>query len=211
VRLDAILIHEFSVDGDLETVWRTLLDPRRVAGCLPGATLRATAAAGRYEGSMPVVIGPMTVSYEGSASLVDANDELRRAVVSLCAHEAEGEGTAVATITSHVEAAGAGVRVRTETDLRLTGPQARFGRGVMQDAGGRVIGEFAQRLQAELAQSAADGDGDDEAAEMRLPAGDEALDTGAAIARTSTARGARWIAPVLLAALALLVLWRRRR
>ncbi len=38
-----ILNHEFTVEGDLETVWRTLLDLERVAGCLPGATIRATA------------------------------------------------------------------------------------------------------------------------------------------------------------------------
>ncbi len=41
-RRRVILSHEFTVEGDLETVWRTLLDLERVAGCLPGATIRAT-------------------------------------------------------------------------------------------------------------------------------------------------------------------------
>jgi MYXO-CTERM domain-containing protein len=207
-----ILNHEFTVEGDLETVWRTLLDLPRVAGCLPGATIRATADEGRYEGSMKVKIGPMTVSYDGSASLVDVNDEQHRAVISLRAREAKGQGTALATITNHVEAAGAAVRVRAETDLQVTGPQARFGRGVMEDVGNRVLGEFARRLQAELAgDAAADGAGGGDAAEAQLPPVDDAFDMGAAIAQTSAARGARRIAPVLLAALALLVVWRRRR
>jgi len=62
-----ILSHEFTVAGELETVWRMLLDLERVAGCLPGATIRATDEQGRFEGSMKVRIGPMAVSYDGSA------------------------------------------------------------------------------------------------------------------------------------------------
>ena len=92
-----ILNHEFTVEGDLETVWRTLLDLERVAGCLPGATIRATADEGRFEGSMKVKIGPMAVTYEGSASFVDINDAEHRAVISLRAREAKGQGTALAT------------------------------------------------------------------------------------------------------------------
>jgi len=207
-----ILNHEFTVDGDLDTVWRTLLDLERVAGCLPGATIRATDEPGRFEGSMKVKMGPMTVSYDGSASLVDVNDEQHRAVISLRAREAKGQGTALATITNHVARDGASVRVRAETDLQVTGPQARFGRAIMEDVGNRVLGEFAQRLQQELAgEPAAAGAAGAADASETLPPVDEAFDMGAAIVQTSAARTARRVAPLLAAALALLVVWRRRR
>ncbi len=206
-----ILNHEFTVEGDLETVWRALLDLERVAGCLPGATIRASGDDGRFEGSMKVKLGPMTVSYDGSASFVDVDDEQHRAVISLRAREAKGQGTALATITNHVERVGGSVRVRAETDLQVTGPQARFGRAIMEDVGNRVLGEFAERLQQELAGEAAGQPAGGAPHAPPLPPVEEAFDMGAALARSTAARTARRIAPVIGAALALVLLWRRRR
>jgi len=213
-----ILNHEFTVEGDLDKVWRTLLDLERVAGCLPGATIRATGDEGRFEGSMKVKMGPMAVTYDGSANFVDVNDDEHRAVISLRAREAKGQGTALATITNHVEAEGALVRVRAETDLQVTGPQARFGRAIMEDVGNRVLGEFSQRLQQELAADAAPGaEGGDPAAAgaaaagSQLPPVDDAFDMGAAIAQTGAARMVRRVVPLFVAALGLLIVLRRRR
>ena len=203
-----ILSHSFTVAGELETVWRMLLDLERVAGCLPGATIRATDEAGRFEGSMKVRIGPMAVTYDGTARLVEVDEAAHRAVISLSAREARGQGTALATITNQVEQVGGDVHVRAETDLQVTGPQARFGRAIMEDVGNRVLGEFAQRLEAEIA---AESPGQSASATAPLPPVDDALDMGAAIVQTAAARHARRAAPLVLAALALLVLWRRRR
>jgi len=201
-----ILTHEFTVAGELETVWRMLLDLERVAGCLPGATIRQGAEPGIFEGSMKVKIGPMAVTYDGSASLVEVDDAAHRAVISLRAREAKGQGTALATVTNYVEQVGAGVHVIASTDLQITGPQARFGRAIMEDVGNRVLGEFAQRLEAEIASET--GNARSGAA---LPPVDDAFDMGAAIAHTTAARTARRVAPLVIAALAALLFWRRRR
>ena len=206
-----ILSHEFTVEGDLETVWSTLLDLERVAGCLPGATIRATDESGRFEGSMKLKMGPMTVTYDGAASLVEVDNAEHRAVISLRAREAKGQGTALATITNHVEQVGTGVRVRAETNLQVTGPQARFGRGVMEDVGNRVLGEFSQRLEQEIAPAGGPAAFTADSAAGRLPPADDALDIGAAIAQTAAARIVRRGAPIVLGALALLIFWRRRR
>lgn len=208
-----ILTHEFAVEGDLETVWRMLLDLERVAGCLPGATIRATEDEGRFEGEMKVKMGPMTVTYDGSASLVEVDETAHRAVISLRAREAKGQGTALATVTNRVEQEGSRVRVRAETDLQVTGPQARFGRAIMEDVGNRVLGEFAKRLEAEIA-APAPGEHPESAGEERpapLPPIDDALDMGAAIAQTAAARVARRTAPFAIAVIALFAFWRRRR
>ena len=63
------LTNEFTVGADPDTVWRTLLDMEGVAGCLPGATITATDREDTYEGTMRVKIGPMAVSYQGTATL----------------------------------------------------------------------------------------------------------------------------------------------
>jgi carbon monoxide dehydrogenase subunit G len=197
------LANEFTVGADVETVWRTLLDMEGVAGCLPGATIEATDEEDTYSGSMKVKIGPMTVAYEGTATLAEVDEAAHRAVISLRAREAKGQGTALATITNVVEEIDDGTRVRAETDLHITGPQARFGRGVIEDVAGRVLGEFSERLERQLA-------GAPEAEEGAPAAEGEAMDLGAMLSESRLGRYARVAVPVL-AVLALLVVLVRRR
>ena len=100
------------------------------------------------------------------------------------------------------------MRVRAETDLQVTGPQARFGRG---DHGGRRQPR-ARRVRAAAARrrsrppSRRAGVAAAASAPAPLPPVDDAFDMGAAIAQTAAARVARRVAPLVIAALALLVL-----
>jgi carbon monoxide dehydrogenase subunit G len=199
------MTNEFTVAADPDRVWRTLLDMEGVAGCLPGATIQATDEENTYEGSMRVKIGPMAVSYRGTATLTEVDDEARRAVISLRAREAKGQGTAMATITNAVQPADGGARVTAETDLHITGPQARFGRGVMEDVAGRVLQEFSTRLERQLA-AGGDAPAGDPAAAPR----EEALDMGAVLSGSAVMRYARLAVPLVLA-LVVVALLRRRR
>jgi uncharacterized protein len=204
------LTNEFTVGADVDTVWRTLLDMEGVAGCLPGATIESTDEDDTYKGSMRVKIGPMTVAYEGTATLTEVDEEARRAVISLRAREAKGQGTALATITNVVEQADDGARVQAETDLRITGPQARFGRGVMEDVAGRVLREFSGCLERRLTGPPEPAAGVTAADGQPAEAEDEALDLGAVLFRSKAGRYGL-AALALLTALAAVALLRGRR
>jgi uncharacterized protein len=199
------LTNEFTVGADVDTVWRTLLDMEGVASCLPGATIEATDRGDTYNGSMRIKIGPMTVTYEGTATLAEVDEATRRAVLSLRAREARGQGTALARVTNLVEPEGERTRVRAETELQITGAQARFGRGVMEDVAGRVLSEFSRRLEHRIA-----GAGEQEQTAPAPAAGADALDVGALLAGSPAGRYARIALPVL-AVLCLVALLRRRR
>ncbi len=146
-----ILNNEFTVAADIGTVWRHLLDMEGVASCLPGATVTAADEENTYEGTMRLKIGPMRVEYRGRATLREVDEERHTAVISLNAREAKGQGTAVATIHNQLEEMEGSTRVRAQTDLNITGPQAQFGRGVIEDVGGRVMAEFSRRLEERIA------------------------------------------------------------
>lgn len=219
-----IIENEFSVGAGIDTVWRELLDMEGVASCLPGASIHATDKENVYDGSMRLKLGPMRVEYRGTATLSEVDEAARTAVISLSAREAKGQGSAMATIRNRLEPTDHGTRVRAETELHITGPQAQFGRGVIEDVGRRVLGEFSQRLEQRIATtpSGAPGSsgaphGGTPAPEPKLaaeagpspvvsPAADE-LDVGSLVARTPAARIAG-AAGVLLLLVALL---RRRR
>jgi hypothetical protein len=102
-----------------------------------------------------VKIGPITARYRGTVRIEEADATARRAVMRAQARDQRGQGTAAATITSVMEPVPDGTRVRVETDMRVTGPAAQFGRGVMQDVSAKMMGRFADCLAAEMAQAPA--------------------------------------------------------
>jgi carbon monoxide dehydrogenase subunit G len=165
-----IIENEFSVGAEIDEVWRQLLDMEGVASCLPGATIRATETENVYDGSMRLKIGPMRVEYRGTATLGEIDEANHTAVISLSAREAKGQGSAMATIRNRLESTGLGTRVSAQTELQITGPQAQFGRGVIEDVGKRVLAEFSQRLEQKIAGT--------EAAEP-LPGGEAVAPPGA--------------------------------
>jgi carbon monoxide dehydrogenase subunit G len=209
-----ILRNEFTVGADVETVWRHLLDMEGVATCLPGATVTATDEENTYDGTMRLKIGPMKVEYRGRARLQEIDEQQHSAVVSLSAREAKGQGTAIATIHNQLEQVEGGTRVRAQTDLNITGPQAQFGHGVIEDVGRRVMDEFSHRLEQRIAadeSGAAEGlrTGSPSAQEVPqsspIPASDDVLDLGAFVPPSVIKRAAG-----ILVALALAVLVLRR-
>ena len=103
---------------------------------------------------MTVKIGPITARYKGTVKIEEADEQAQRAVMRAQARDSRGQGTAAATITSTMEEVEGGTRVHVETDMRVTGPAAQFGRGVMQDVSAKLMGRFADCLAEEMADGA---------------------------------------------------------
>jgi carbon monoxide dehydrogenase subunit G len=159
------LENEFTVPAPLEQAWAVLLDIERVAPCLPGAQVEPGGDGGEYTGTMTIKIGPITSRYKGSVKIERADESERVAVMRAQAKDARGQGTASATITSSMEATPEGTRVKVETDMRVTGPAAQFGRGVMQDVSAKLMRQFADCLASEMSAAPAPANGAAPAAE----------------------------------------------
>ena len=141
------LTNDFVVDGPLDETWAALLDMRRVAACVPGATLGAD---GVMRGTARMRLGPMTIGSRATARIAEVEEDARRATIELRAHEVDGPGMASARIHHRVASGADGAtRVAVETDLRVTGRPAGVGRDVLEDAAGAVFGAFATRLERE--------------------------------------------------------------
>jgi carbon monoxide dehydrogenase subunit G len=185
------LRNTFTVEAGVEETWNALLDIERVATCLPGATIEATDEHGVYRGTMRVKLGPVTTDYAGTARMQDVDDDTHTASIAVEAREKRGQGTAAAVIRNHLEPANGGTRVTAETDLRITGRQAQFGRGIMEDVAGTMMDEFAARLEQLLeAGRAPAGEAATDGGEPPAQPPAEALDVGSALARTASVRAA---------------------
>ena len=146
------LDHEFTVPVPAAQAWPVLLDIDRIAPCMPGATVTKIDG-DDFEGTVKVKVGPITVTYGGSASFLEKDESARRAVIEARGRETRGSGTATARVTAQLFDEGSSTRVVVNTDLSVTGKPAQFGRGVMSDVGGKLLGRFADCLATELAGS----------------------------------------------------------
>jgi uncharacterized protein len=139
--------NEFQVPVDLDTAFATLTDLERVAPCLPGAQLEEVDG-DTYTGRVKVKVGPIQVTYRGTAEIVDIDPENKRAAIRAKGKETRGAGTAAADVVASLVSEGEQTtRVTVVTDLAVTGKPAQFGRGVMADVGARIIETFAERLE----------------------------------------------------------------
>jgi carbon monoxide dehydrogenase subunit G len=146
------LEHSFSVPVPVARAWDVLLDVERVAPCMPGATLDSVDG-DTISGRIKVKVGPIQMTYAGTAKFTERDDAAHVVVLEASGKETRGAGTAAASVRSELTADGDATRVTVHTTLNVTGKPAQFGRGVMTDVSGRLIGIFAGNLEAMLAAS----------------------------------------------------------
>lgn len=144
------LVHHLSVPAPIDEVWAALLDPERVAPCMPGATLTGVDDE-KFTGTVKVKLGPVALLYKGTGRFVETDEQARRAVLETAAKDSRGNGTANATITITLTDAGDRTEGTVSTDLTITGKPAQFGRGMISDVGGKILEQFATCLSDKLA------------------------------------------------------------
>jgi carbon monoxide dehydrogenase subunit G len=145
-----LIENSFEVAADPDTVYRFLRDAHNVAACFPGAELVEDLGDDSYRGKVKIKVGPVTAAYQGVAKVVERDDAGRTAVLVADGKDTRGAGTAKAQATMRVSPAGAGATVVIATDLTVSGKLAQFGRGIMADVSGRMVGELASRVRERI-------------------------------------------------------------
>jgi carbon monoxide dehydrogenase subunit G len=146
VRLD----HEFTVPAPIGEVWQAVVDPERVAPCMPGATLTKVEG-DRFSGTVKVKLGPISLLYKGNGEFVEKDDTAHKVTIKASGKDARGAGTAAATVTLTLTETDTGTRGAVATDLAITGKPAQFGRGLISEVGGKILDTFAGCLSGKLA------------------------------------------------------------
>jgi carbon monoxide dehydrogenase subunit G len=146
------LEHSFTVPVSKERAWDVLLDVERVAPCMPGATLDSVDG-DEIVGKIKVKVGPISMTYAGTAKFVERDKDAGVVTLEASGKETRGSGTASASVRSVLEDRGESTHVTVHTTLNVTGKPAQFGRGVMNEVSGKLIGIFATNLADMIANS----------------------------------------------------------
>src|SRR6201987_5973931 len=179
------LDNSFTVPVPPEQAWDVLLDVERIAPCMPGASVLTISDDGNEtEGQVKVKLGPLSLSYKGTAKFTEKDQANRTIAIDATGKETRGAGTASANVQATLkpaEAAGSTL-VAIHTSLNVTGRPAQFGRSLLPEVSGKLIAQFASNLEAliasdnataateETASPEADGTAADSSGEAKPPA-----------------------------------------
>ncbi len=148
--------HSFTVPVAPERAWDVLLDVERIAPCMPGA------AVDEFDGEVvtgriKVKVGPVSLTYRGTASFTERDPDAHVAVIEASGKETRGAGTASATMRASLEpeSSGQATKVTMHTTMNVTGRPAQFGRGVMVEVGGKLVEKFAENLAQKISGNGA--------------------------------------------------------
>ena len=147
----------FQVRAPIATVWQFMLDPQKVAGCMPGAVLEQVVDERTFLGAIKVKIGAITTSYKGKLQLTDVDEAAHSIRMKGEGRETSG-GTAKASLASQMRTLpDGGTEVVAEASVDLTGRIMQVGRGMIQGVSHQLFLQFVSAAQAQLEQPAASG------------------------------------------------------
>ncbi|HEY7071889.1 MAG TPA: SRPBCC family protein [Acidimicrobiales bacterium] len=162
------LTNEFKVGVPVERAWEVLTDVELIAPCMPGAQLQEIEGE-EYRGVVKVKVGPITAQYKGAARFLEKDEAGHKVVLRAEGRETRGQGNANATITATMTPESDGTQVTVVTDLTITGRVAQFGRGVMADVSGKLLGQFVDCLESKLLSDQGSSGSSSESSEPSAP------------------------------------------
>ena len=141
----------FVVKAPAGEVWNFLIDPVRVARCLPGAAITGQVDDRTHAGRITVKVGPVAASYKGTMRFERLDPVARTAEIVAGGQDVRGKGGADMRMTSTVvERAPGETEVTITSQVNVMGILAQFGRGMIQDVSDRMFGTFVAAARAEL-------------------------------------------------------------
>jgi len=146
----------FTLNAPIADVWEFLVDPERVAGCLPGAAITGKEGEDSYTGTMKVKVGPVASSYKGKVQFTNLDRESWTADLKASGQDVKGKGGADMTMTSRLtEQPGGETEVSVTSQVNITGILAQMGRGMIQEVSDQMFRQFSAGMKAELEQESA--------------------------------------------------------
>jgi 2-furoyl-CoA dehydrogenase large subunit len=139
---------ETIVPAPIEEVWETLLDPEKLAGVIPGCHALDLVAENSYRAEVSLGVGPVRGKFTAAVRLSDL-DPPRSARLSgeLVGPMGSSRGGGVVALES---IDGGATKVNYSYEVELSGKVAAVGGRMLEGATRIVIGQFFERLVAQV-------------------------------------------------------------
>jgi uncharacterized protein len=141
---------EFTVNAPADVVWEFLLDPGRLAPCLPGCESLEVEDATTYRVRLTVKVGFLSTTQNLRVAITECDRP--RHLVSVGRGEDRKLASQVETRTTlDLSPAGEGAtRVRYRSEVRVLGRLGSVGDAVMRAKARQLAGDFAANVRAAI-------------------------------------------------------------
>ena len=141
----------FEVRAPIERVWQYLINPARVVQCLPGAELLESQDERTFLGAINVKVGPLSMSYKGTARFTEVNEQAHQVRMVGEAREVGGSGSTKVTMLSTVTPlSDGGSEVVVNAEIDLVGKIVQFGRGMIEEVSKQMFRQFSTCVRGQL-------------------------------------------------------------
>jgi carbon monoxide dehydrogenase subunit G len=143
----------FQVQEPLESVWKFLSDPRKVANCVPGAQITEAVDDRTYKGVIKVQVGPSVTDYKGQVHIERLDEQNHEIEIVGKGQDVRGKGSASMKMTGKVRSLPDGsTEVASVSEINVVGLLAQLGARMINEVSNKMFAEFTSNLRARLQQ-----------------------------------------------------------
>jgi len=143
----------FQVKEPADQVWKFLSDPRKVAGCVPGAQITEAVDDRTFKGSIKVQVGPSVTDYKGQVHIERLDDQNHEIELVGKGQDVRGKGSASMKMTGKVRALPDGSsEVIGASEVNVVGVLAQFGARVINEVSNKIFEQFTASFQEQVQQ-----------------------------------------------------------
>ncbi|EWT00412.1 hypothetical protein N865_15880 [Intrasporangium oryzae NRRL B-24470] len=149
------LTHRQTLDAPVDDVWAAFMDLYRIGRSFPGAAVTEVHG-DDFVGSIRAKLGPFTMTFDGTGSMTERDEDARKAHLEATGRERHGLGNADIAISltlkpartsgAGADASAARTDARLVTDLVFVGAPMDFGTGLVQRASDPLVTRFLTRM-----------------------------------------------------------------
>ena len=141
----------FQVQEPLESVWKFLSDPLKVAKCVPGAQITEAVDDRTYKGLIKVQVGPSITDYKGQLRIERQDDQAHEIEMVGKGQDVRGKGSASMKMTGKVRSLQEGSsEIITVSEVNVVGLLAQLGARMINEVSSKMFEQFTVNLQRQL-------------------------------------------------------------
>lgn len=149
----------FQIQEPVESAWKFLCDPRKVASCVPGAKITEAVDDRTYKGLIRVQVGPAVTDYKGQLQIERRDDQKHEIEIIGKGQDLRGKGSASMKMTGKVSALPDGrTEVSSVSEVNVVGLLAQLGARMINEVSNKVFAEFTANFRARLEQERISGE-----------------------------------------------------
>jgi uncharacterized protein len=146
----------FQVAAPIDSVWRFVMDPKKIVICMPGAKLDQIVDDRTFDGTIKIKVGAITTSYKGRIQLTEVDEQAYKVQMAAEGRETSG-GMAKGTMRSSLQSLPDGkTEMVIEASVDLTGRIMQVGRGMIQGVSHQLFLQFVKRTKEHLESAPAE-------------------------------------------------------